>query len=117
MRKVIVLLVLFVAMPAIGAFIDFDRVTTYTDASAIPAAKIPTIQYRAYYGASTTGPWVTGATVTDNQTITAPDPAPGATVWYTVDATLDGMTSAKAVPKSKTVPFQAADAPSIRSVR
>jgi len=118
MKKTLILvLALFVAAPAIAAFIDFNRVTTYTDGSAIPAAKVPTIQYRAYYGPSSSGPWTGGATVVDNLAISAPDPVVGGTLWYTVDASLDGKTSAKAVPKSKTVPFLAPAGPSLRGVR
>ena len=117
MKKIVILLALFVAAPAIAALIDYDRVTTYTDSSAIPAAKVPTIQYRGYSGPSLTGPWTPAGLVTDNLTISAPDPAPGATLWYTVDATLDGMTSAKGVAKSKTVPFGLPAGPALRDVR
>ena len=117
MKKILVLLALFVAAPAIAALIDYDRVTTYVDDTAIPAAKIPTIQYRGYSGPSITGPWTPAGIVTDNLSITAPDPAPGATLWYTVDATLDGMTSAKGAAKSKTVPFPAPAGPTVRGVR
>ena len=100
-----------------AALIDYDRSVTYTDSTPIPAAKIPTIQYRGYYGPSLTGPWTSGNVVTDNLAISAPDPAAGATLWYTVDATLDGMTSAKGVAASKSVPFNLPGAPSVRGVR
>lgn len=117
MKRIIVLLALFVAAPAIAALIDYDRVTTYTDSSAIPAAKVPTIQYRGYSGPSLTGPWTPAGLVTDNLAISAPDPAPGATLWYTVDATLDGMTSAKAPAVSKALPFLQPGGPALRGVR
>ena len=117
MKKILVVLALFVAMPSIAALIDYDRVTGYTDNTSIPAAKIPTIQYRGYYGPAPTGPWTPTVTVTDNLTISAPDPPAGGTWWYTVDATLDGVTSAKAAAMSKTVPFKATDAPLLRGVR
>jgi hypothetical protein len=98
-----------------GATISFDRVTTYIDGSAIAPAKIPTIQYRGYYGPAPTGPWTAGATVTDNVAITAPDPIPdpppGNTIWYTVSAILDGQESAKAVPDSKTATIMTPAAP------
>ena len=117
MKKILVLLALFVAAPSIAAMIDYDRATTYTDSTAIPAAKIPTIQYRGYSGPSQTGPWTPSVTVTDNLAISAPDPPAGSTWWYTVDATLDGMTSAKAAAMSKTIPFPTPAGPTIRGVR
>jgi len=119
MRKTIALLILFVAVPSIAAVVTFDRVTTYTDGSPIPSAKVSTIQYRAYYGPSQTGPWTAGDVVTDNLAITAPDPDPakGVTLWYTVDASLDGQTSAKAVPASKTVPYPTPSPPPGCAVR
>jgi len=117
MKTIVVLLALFVAVPAIAALIDYDRVTTYTDDSAIPAAKVPTIQYRGYSGPASTGPWTPAGLVTDNLAITAPDPSPGATLWYTVDATLDGMTSAKAPAVSKSLPFLRPAGPGLRGVR
>ena len=117
MKRIIVLLVLFAAVPAIAALIDYNRVTTYTDNTAIAPAKIPTIQYQGYSGPAPTGPWTPAGLVTDNLAISAPDPAPGATLWYTVDATLDGMTSAKGVAKSKSLPFQTPETPVVRGVR
>lgn len=120
MKKAILLLAVFVLVmstTAIAALIDYDRVTTYTDNSAIPAAKIPTIQYRGYSGPSPTGPWTPAGIVTDNLTITAPDPVAGATLWYTVDDTLDGMTSEKAPALSKSLPFLRPAGPALRGVR
>jgi len=120
MRKVLILLAVIVAVAsttAIAALIDYDRVTEYTDSSTIPAAKVPTIQYRGYSGPSVTGPWTPAGLVTDNLAISAPDPAPGVTLWYTVDATLDGMTSAKAPAVSKSLPFLRPAGPGLRGVR
>jgi hypothetical protein len=118
MKKVlIVLAMLTVAIGSNAAFIDYDRVTTYTDSSAIPSAKIPTIQYQGYSGPAPTGPWTPAGLVVDNLAISAPDPAPGATLWYTVDATLDGMTSAKAPAVSKTLPFLRPAGPGLLGVR
>jgi hypothetical protein len=111
-----VVLLMGFASSAFSATIYYGRVTTYDDGTAISAAKIPTIIYKAYYGPSVTGPWTSGNTATDNAALTAPDPARGGTLWYTLDATLDGMTSIKAAAKSKTVPFQATQAPQINSI-
>ena len=111
-----VLMCLFAPL-VFGAFIDFDKVTTYVDGSAIAPAKIPTIQYRGYYGVSPTGPWTPAGVVTDNLTITAPDPAVGGTMWYTVDATLDGQTSNKGVAASKGIPFPNPAGTRVRGVR
>jgi hypothetical protein len=120
MKKILILLlaaVLVMSTTAIAALIDFNRVTTYADNTAIPVAKVPTIKYRGYYGPSLSGPWVSGNVVVDNQAIPAPDPFPGETLWYTVDATLDNVTSAKAVAASKTAPFPDPAAPALRGVR
>ena len=120
MKKTLVLLtviVLVMSTTAIAALIDFDRVVTYTDSSAILAAKVPTIQYRGYSGPSVTGPWTPAGLVTDNLAISVPDPEPGAVLWYTVDASLDGMTSAKAPAVSKSLPFLRPAGPGLRGVR
>lgn len=105
MKKINVLLFMLASVPSMAALITFERVTTYTDNTNISSAKVPTIQYRGYYGMTQTGPWTAGDVVTDNLAITAPDPAKGETLWYTVDATLDGVTSGKATPASKTTPY------------
>ncbi|MFA6064077.1 MAG: hypothetical protein WC736_15920 [Gallionella sp.] len=120
MRKILILLAVIAAVmstTAIAAMIDYDRSVTYTDGSAIPAAKIPTIQYQGYSGPAPTGPWTPAGLVVDNLAISAPDPAPGATLWYTVDASLDGMTSAKAPAVSKSLPFLRPAGPGLRGVR
>ena len=110
MKKILVLLALIVLVmstTAIAAVLTWTAPTTYTDTSAIAPADIARIVYTPYYGASATGPWTAGTTTGAGVlTTTLPDPSPGATRWYTVDATLDGMTSAKAAAKSKTVPFR-----------
>jgi len=111
-----VLMCLFAPM-VFGATIFFNKVTTYTDGSAIPAAKIPTIVYKAYTGPASSGPWTAGGTVTDNLALPALEPAAGQTLFYTVDATLDGQTSAKAAAMSKTVPFLTPGGPSLRGVQ
>jgi hypothetical protein len=102
MRKVLILLALFIAAPSIAAVVEFDKVTTYVGGAAIPSAKLPNIVYRVYTAPGSTGPWTGDLTSADN-TITAPDPPAGATWWYSVTASLDGQESAKCVPASKTV--------------
>ena len=111
-----VMMVLFAPL-VFGATIYFDRVTTYTDGTNIDPAKVPTIVYKAYTGPASSGPWTAGGTVTDNLALPALEPGAGQTLWYTVDATLDGMSSAKAAAKSKTVPFSLPVVPSIREVK
>jgi hypothetical protein len=107
-------LVILAAMVGItsAASYRWDGPTTYTDGSAIPAAKISQIVYRAYIGDSSTGPWVLDFTTSAGVTnAVLSDPPPGGTLWYTVDAFLDGVPSAKAAAVSKTVPFQVPAAP------
>ena len=113
MKKVMLLvMVVVMSTTAIAAVLTWTAPTTYTDASAIAPADIARIVYTPYYGAATTGPWTAGTTTGAGiLTATLPDPSPGATRWYTVDATLDGMTSAKAVAASKTVPFRVPGVP------
>jgi len=112
MKRLVVLLALFVALPALAATVTYTKVTTYTDGSAIPAAKIPTMSYQVYTGPSLTGPWAAANSGLDVSMLTAPDPVAGGTLWYTVDVSLDGQTSVKAVAVSKSVPFKAPAAPS-----
>lgn len=115
MKKILVLLAVFVLVmstTAIAAVLTWTAPTTYTDASAIAPVDIARITYTPYYGASVTGPWTAGATTGAGVlTATLPDPSPGATRWYTVDCSLDGQTSAKAVAASKTVPFRVPTGP------
>ena len=91
-----------------AATLSWTGPTTYTDGSAIPAADQARITYTPYTGASASGPWTARpATVAGATSATVPDPSPGATLYYTVDATLDGMTSAKVSPPvSKTAPYR-----------
>lgn len=104
MKKIIILLCLFIAAPSIAAVISYEKVTTYVGGIAIPAAKLPNIVYIGWYGPSQTGPWTESNRVTDRTEINAPDPMAGMTGWYSVSAVLDGMESAKCVPASKTIP-------------
>ncbi len=118
MKKILfLLLALFVAVPLIAqaASMMWQAPTNYADnvATQIPAADQARIVYTPYYGPSATGPWTAGMTTAAGvTTVTLPDPGPGQTRWYTVDATLDGQTSAKGVAASKTVPFKVPAAPS-----
>ena len=118
MKKTLILvLALFVAAPLIAqaATMTWQPPANYADnvATPIPAADIARIVYTPYYGSSATGPWTAGTmTAAGVTTAILPDPGPGQTRWYTVDATLDGQTSAKGVAASKTVPFKVPAAPS-----
>lgn len=101
--------------PAAAATVSWLAPTTYTDLTNIPPTK--TITYRVFYGPSATGPWTgTGSTTTALSAV-APDPAPGATRWYTATAEVDGQQSDYAVAKSKTVPFPTPAAPTGLSVQ
>lgn len=114
-KTVVLVLVLFVAIPALAATVTWQAPTNYNDnvATPIPAADQARIVYTIYYGPTQTGPWTAGTTTGAGVlTGTAPDPAAGATRWYTVDATLDGQTSAKGVAASKFFPFKVPAAPS-----
>ena len=107
MKKVIFILCLFIAAPSLAAVMDWDAPVTYTDNVAIPAGKVPTIVYTPFMGDTLTGPWTAGSkTAPGILSATMPDPAPGATKFYTVSGNLDGQESAKAVPASKSVAFQ-----------
>lgn len=117
MRKVLFLLLLFVALPAMAAVITVTPPAQYTDNVAIPAAKIPTMTYTPMWGPVDAGqgtwpnigsPGAPGVT-----TLTAPDPPAGRTYWYTVTVTLDGETSGKAAAKSKMVPFRQPGVPAV----
>ncbi len=90
-----------------AANLSWTGPTLYVDGTTISTADQARITYTPYSGASSTGPWAAGtATAPGILTTTLPDPAPGVTRWYTVDATLDGMTGGKAVAASKSVPFR-----------
>lgn len=124
MRKgivgVLVVLVIGVILPlgTNAATLSWTAPGTYTDGSNISTTDQGRITYTPYYGSSSTGPWTSGtSTLPGVTTSTLPDPAVGATRWYTVDATLDGMTSAKGTAVSKTVPFKVPGAPGTLTVQ
>jgi len=111
-RFLIVAMLLCLPVLSWGAGLNWNAPTTYTDNTAIPAAKISAIVYKSYTGAASAGPWTLNSTTAPGVTnATAPDPAPGGTTWYTVEALLEGQTSAKATAVSKTVPFLVPKAP------
>jgi len=91
-----------------AATLSWTGPMTYTDGSAIPAVDQARITYTPYTGPAATGPWsARPATAAGATSATVPNPSPGSTLYYTVDATLDGMTSVKASPAvSKTAPYK-----------
>lgn len=117
MKKILFLLVLFVAAPAIAAVITVTPPTIYTDDTAIPAAKTPTMTYTPMWGPVDVGqgtwPNVGSTGAPGATTLNAPDPPPGSTYWYTVTVTLDGQTSGKGVAASKAVPFRVPGLPGV----
>ncbi len=115
---VIVFLILAVAFPVMAGTLSWNAPTTYvpeppaTVGDPIPSEKISQIIYRTFYGNSPTGPWTAGPTTLGGEvSATVPDPAAGSTRWYTVEAFLDNVASAKAAAVSKTVPFRATNPP------
>jgi hypothetical protein len=111
---------LLLIVPVIGATatIDFTKIASYSDNSAIPAAKLLQIIYTPYWGPSNAGTnpalWPNkGAGVADVSTLPAPDPSPSTmpppgqsvnvTWYYTVTATLDGLESIAGSYGTKTV--------------
>mgnify|MGYP001589505556 CR=1 FL=1 len=90
-----------------AANLSWTGPTLYVDGTAIPTADQARITYIPYSGATSSGPWTAGTgTSAGATTAVMADPAPGGSRWYTVDATLDGMTGVKAVAASKSVPFR-----------
>jgi len=110
--------ILLSASIALAATLSWTAPTTYTDGSAIPAVDQARITYTPYTGASATGPWSARPSTSAGATSTAvPDPSPGTTLYYTLDCTLDGQTSVRAVAVSKSLPFLVPAAPSGLSVQ
>lgn len=97
------ILLLLMALPAHSATLSWSAVTTYADGSIIPIDK--TVTYTTYTGPSASDlSTVQGTTTATSAAV--PDPSPGQTMYYTVDAMVDGVRSEKAAPVSKTVPFK-----------
>ena len=104
----VVCAILLSASVVIAATLSWIGPTVYTDGIAIPAADQARITYTPYTGPAATGPWsARPSTAAGVTSANVPEPAPGSTLYYTVDATLDGMTSAKVSPPvSKTAPYK-----------
>ena len=96
---------------AAAATLSWSSPTTYTDSTPILTADQARITYTPYTGTSAAGPWTARPSTSAGATsATVPDPAIGTTMYYTLDCTLDGQTSAKAVAVSKTL-FKVPGAP------
>jgi hypothetical protein len=107
MMLLFVVAALMVSGEALAATLSWTAPATYTDGTAIPAAKIATITYKTYTGSASTGPWTAGSTTGAGAlSATVPEPAPGTTMWYTIDCTLDGQVSGKAAAVSKISPYK-----------
>jgi hypothetical protein len=110
--------VILIPLATNAATITYEKVTTYDNGALLPAARVSTITYKAYYAPQNGPPWTPGASVVDDVTLPAPDPPEGSTWWYTVTAALPGgPESAKAVPASKTVAVPPISAPTGCTVR
>ena len=110
-------LIFMLAATAQAANLAWTPPTQYTDNTAIPAAKIPTITYTPAYGSSATGPWTdVTSTAAGATSAVVPDPAVGTTRWYSVKSNLDGQTSAYATAVSKTAPYLTPKSPTGLSV-
>ena len=106
MKKIIVLLTLFAAMPSIAATLYWEAPTTYTDGSQIATYEFGLMTYQTFNGTSATGPWVADTiTVAGQTSANVKEPAAGQTVWYTVSAHILNNSSEKAASVSKYVPF------------
>lgn len=119
MRKILlaVLLTVFIPLATNAATVSWEKVTTFTDGSTIPAAMASTLVYKVYYGADKAN-LAPGSSVVNAISAPAPDPPMGETFWYSVTAALPGgPESAKAVPVSKTVAIPPVNAPAGCMVR
>ena len=116
MRWVLIVALLLMPVGVTAATLTWEA-PTYSDNTVIPPDLAARIVYTPFIADSATGPWVAGnKTAPGALSATLPDPAPGATRWYTVDATLGNQTSAKAVPASKTI-LKGIGTPSIISIQ
>ena len=88
MKKIIVLLALFVATTSFAFTLSWDSVTMYTDNTTIPVTK--TVFYDA---------WADGTRILLNgvaTSVTIPAPGSGVSHLYEVAAKVDNVSSAKA---------------------
>jgi hypothetical protein len=120
MKKILVLLALFVALPALAETINWTNPTTYTDSTPIPANKAAVLQAEIQY--RTTGAFTPFGTTTGGATtFTAPYvTAPGATSYWRIRAIspLDNNATSAWSPDYPFVkPFQTPGAGAIMSVQ
>jgi hypothetical protein len=100
--------ILLFASGASAATLSWTAPTTGIDnttGATVPltSAEISRLIYTPYVGSSSSGPWTAGAATAAGAT-SAPglsEPARGSTLWYTADATLDGLRGNKAPAVSK----------------
>ena len=122
MRKVLMFLIVMVllwsadpraAVCTWAAPTNYAPVPPATVGDPIPSAKIATITYKVYSGSSASGPWsLMTTTAAGALSATLLDPAPGGTLCCTLEAVLDGQTSAKASAACKAFPQKTPEAPS-----
>ena len=121
MRRSLLLIALFAMLLAVGPLLpapaqastmSWTPSASYTDGTPIPATDQARIVYTPYHGNSSSGPWTADTPTAPGVTsATVPTPSAGQTLWYTVEATLDGQTSAKAQAVSLQVPYKTPAAP------
>jgi hypothetical protein len=99
-RNIILIILTFIALPALAFTLSWDPSITYTDGSSISQTDRAEIMYWPRYGNTPSGPW-TDAPYTDLCTAQLPDPHKGKTMWYTVAAELYGQFSVYPPPVSK----------------
>lgn len=90
-----------------AATLSWDAPITFTDGTPIPAYDIGLITYQTFTGPTSTGPWQSDVITVAGLTTAAVSEPPqvGVLQWYTVEASLNGNTSDKAVPVSLMRPF------------
>lgn len=106
LRTVLLLAALSTASAGSAATISWKLPTSYSDGTPIDPADVRKIEITVYAGPARTGPWKWVATSLPGTTsVTAMDPAPGQTLWYTVRARLNGVESERADPVRATNHF------------
>ena len=104
MKKLVTPVLLVIALPAFAAILSWSPPNYYTSGQVIFPVDKDYIMYMPYTGNSASGPWIPLSLTPEGATsASVPEPDPGTTLWYTVDANLYGMTSVKAAAVSKTV--------------
>ena len=97
-----VLALLLFASTAYSATLTWDPPIVDGDGVLILWNEI--IAYTPYIGPSLTGPWTRLPVVYGGNWVTVPNPAPGATLYYTLDYVLRGVTSYRSTPVYLTEP-------------